>query len=309
MKIVFMGTPEFAVPSLKTLVSEGHEVVLTVTQPDRKGNRGKMTPPPVKIAAEELGIEVIQPQQVKGNTDLIKKLEAISPDVIAVAAYGRILPTDILEIPTFGCINVHASLLPKYRGASPIHSAILNGDEEAGVTIMQMAEGLDTGDMLSSVSIPIEGMNYTELSEKLADAGGKLLCKVLTEISKGSITPVKQDESKATFTGIIKKEDGRINFDTMSSKQIERMLNAYHVWPGVYCTYKDDILKVKGAMACEEDREGKPGEIISVSDSGICVKCAEGILLITELQLPGKKTMPVSDFLRGNHVESGMLLK
>ena len=305
MKIVFMGTPDFAVPSLKALVSEGHEVVLAVTQPDRKGNRGKMTPPPVKLAAEALGIEVVQPQQVKGNTDLIKRLAEIKPDVIAVAAYGRILPKDILDIPESGCINIHASLLPEYRGASPIHSAILNGDEEAGVTIMQMAEGLDTGDMLSSVSIPIDGMNYTELSERLAEAGGKLLC----DVSKGSVAPVKQDESKATFTGIIKKEDGRINFEAMSSRQIERMLRAYHVWPGVYCTYKDDILKVKGARACEDDREGKPGEIVSVSDSGICVKCAQGTLLITELQLPGKKTMPVSDFLRGNHIEAGMLLK
>ena len=327
MKIVYMGTPEFAVPALKGLIESSHEVCCVVTQPDRiKGRGKKLLPPPVKETAMEAGIEVLQPDRIKDNQDFVEKLIELNPDIIVVAAYGRILPKEILELPKYGSINIHASLLPRWRGASPVQHAILSGDQTTGVTIMQMAEGLDTGDMLSKKEVQIVSrdgyMNYPNLLDKLSRLGAELLIDTLEMIEKGEVNPVVQDDSLATYAGIIKKEDGRIDFANRNSHEIERMIAAYEPWPGAYCYIGEEQFKFKaGHIAGEEAirlihedlteesekrvSEAKPGEILKADNTGIYIKTRDDVFVLTELHIAGKNRMDAGSFLRGHQIEAG----
>ena len=307
MKIVFMGTPKIAADVLRKMVDAGYKPGLVVTQPDKEKNRGKkVIPSEVKVLAEELDIPIIQPEKIRGNVEFEETLKAFSPDVAVVAAYGRILPKNILDIPKCGCINVHASLLPKFRGASPIQSAILSGDEITGVTIMQMDEGMDTGDMLLKGEIEIAGMNAEELSDELGYLGGKLIAETLSDLAKGELNPEKQDEALATYTGMIKKDDGKIDFADFSALEIERMTRAYCPWPGVSVVYEETPMKLCKVSVCNEKQMsegGTPSEVIKADNSGIYVMTKDGVLIIEELQLPGKNKVEAGAFLRGHKID------
>ena len=311
MKIVFMGTPDFAAPSLRSLAKSKHDVCLVISQPDRAGNRGKMSMPIIKEIAIAENIPVMQPERIKQNEELMDVIKGINPDMIIVAAYGKILPKELLDLPRFGCVNVHASLLPKFRGASPIQHAILTGETHSGVTIMKMAEGLDTGDMYSQASLEIAGYNYPELSERLAKLGAELLLKTMDDIESGKAHAEVQDETKATHTGIIKKEEGRVNFADESAIEIERKLRAFTPWPGVYFELGDLKIKIKAVEVHNDIKpveERRPAEVIATNNDGIDVICRKGVLRIKELQAPGKKSMKSGDYLRGNKLEVGTVL-
>ena len=307
MKIVYMGTPDFAVPPLEKLIESHHQVALVVTQPDRiKGRGKKLLPPPVKVLAEEKGIPVIQPEKIKDNADFEGTLREISPDAIVVAAYGKILPKNILDLPKFGAINIHGSLLPRWRGASPIQHAILTGDALSGVTIMQMGEGLDTGDMLKKGEIPIDGMYASELFDKVSLLGGELIVDTLDEVEKGLITPEVQDEELATYAGMIGKDDGRIDFSNNTAAEIERMIRAYEPWPGAYSTFKGEIIKFKkGRIETSPSNDSNLGKIIAIDKEGIHIQTKDGVFVLEELQIPGKSKMDSASYLRGHKMEVG----
>jgi len=306
MKIVFMGTPKIAQDVLSKMIDGGYAPGLVVTQPDKEKNRGKkVIPSEVKVLANEKGITVLQPEKVRNNEEFINALSEYSPDVCVVIAYGKILPKSILDIPKYGCINVHASLLPKHRGASPIQSAILSGDEVTGVTIMQMDEGMDTGDMLLKGEVEIAGMNSEELADRLGELGGELVLEALAKLESGELTPEKQNNDLATYTGLIKKDDGKIDFESHGATEIERMTRAYYPWPGVNIKYGEEWMKLcKVTVTDEESHEGyTPGEIIKADNSGIYVATKDGVLRIDELQLPGKNKVLADAFLRGHKLE------
>lgn len=309
MKTVFMGTPDFAVTVLNGILKTEHEVGLVVTQPDKAKNRGKKVQfTPVKELAVQHEITVLQPERVRGNEEFLRQLKEYAPDIIVVVAYGQILPKEILELPKYGCVNVHASLLPHLRGAAPIQRSIIEGDEETGVTIMQMAEGLDTGDMLLKDSIKIGSMNYSELHDALADMGAELIVKVLDMAQKGELKPEPQDDSLASYAKMIFKQDGKIDF-TKEPSEVERLIRGFDPWPGAFCDCGDIVMKLWKAEPCGEDT-GKPaGTVVSVSEAGIRVACGSGSLLVSEIQVPGKKRVKVSEYLKGNRIEEGTVLK
>lgn len=308
MKIVFMGTPEFAVPTLDAIVKAGHEVALVVTQPDKAKDRGKKLQfTSVKEKAVELGIPVVQPEKVKNNDRLIQRLEEIDPDLIVVVAYGKILPREILDLPKYGCINVHASILPRHRGPAPIQHAILAGDDYSGVTIMKMEEGLDSGDMIATVKTLIGDWTADQLHDELMIKGAKLLVEILPNIEAGTAVFAKQDHELATYAPMIFKEMGRIDF-SKSAEEIERFIRAMNSWPGAYCNYKDTLLKIWDSLPLSEKSVEPAGKIIDVTDDGIKISCGEGVILATVIQTPGKKGMSVSEFLRGNKIEKGVIL-
>lgn len=308
MKTVFMGTPDFAVTVLNGILKTEHEVGLVVTQPDKAKNRGKKVQfTPVKELAVQHEITVLQPERVRGNEEFLRQLKEYAPDIIVVVAYGQILPKEILELPKYGCVNVHASLLPHLRGAAPIQRSIIEGDEETGVTIMQMAEGLDTGDMLLKDSIKIGSMNYSELHDALADMGAELIVKVLDMAQKGELKPEPQDDSLASYAKMIFKQDGKIDF-TKEPSEVERLIRGFDPWPGAFCDCGDIVMKLWKAEPCGEDT-GKPaGTVVSVSEAGIRVACGSGSLLVSEIQVPGKKRVKVSEYLKGNRIEEGTIL-
>ena len=306
MKIVYMGTPDFAVSPLRALHDAGHDIVLAITQPDAVRDRGKKVKfSPVKEEALRLGIEVIQPERIKNDREAIDRIKSENPDIIAVAAFGQILPKEVLDIPKLGCINVHASLLPRFRGASPIQRAIMEGDEKTGVTIMYMEEGLDTGDMLAKKSVEIDHKTADELHDELSALGAELLVDTVGRIRE--IKAVKQDDSMATYAGLITKGDGKIDF-SRTPQEIERQIRAFDPWPGAYCGYGDGQMKIWKAECLDGERKGVPGEICGVSDEGIDILCGGGILRVEEIQLPGKKRIEVKAFLRGNFIEKGRIL-
>ncbi len=308
MKIVFMGTPEFAVPTLEAIVKAGHDVALVVTQPDKAKDRGKKIQfTPVKEKAVALSIPVVQPEKVKNNDRLIQRLEEIGPDLIVVAAYGKILPKEILDLPKFGCVNVHASILPRHRGPAPIQHAILSGDDYSGVTIMKMEEGLDSGDMIATVKTLIGDWTADQLHDELMMKGAKLLVEVLPDIEAGTAVYARQDHSQATYAPMIFKEMGRIDF-SRSATELERFIRAMNSWPGAYCNYKDSLLKILDSLPLEETSQGPAGKIIDVTDEGIRIACGEGVLLATVIQTPGKKGMSVAEYLRGNKIEKDVVL-
>jgi methionyl-tRNA formyltransferase len=307
MKIIFMGTPEFAVPSLDALLNSKHNVAAIVTQPDKPAGREKiLTSPLVKARALKAGLTVLQPKRMK-DEGFIKTLSELIPDIIVVAAFGKILPSKILHLPRYGCINVHASLLPKYRGAAPINWAIINGEKETGITIMQMDEGLDTGDILLQEGIPIAKDDTTgTLSVRLSQLGAKLLIKALEAIDVGNIKAIPQDNSKASFAPILKKGDGRIDW-TREAEDIYNMVRGMDPWPGAFTYYKGEVWRV-WKTAVGNDRNETPGMVISIDGGKIDVACGKGVLSITEMQPANRKKMAVSDFLRGNKIETGIIL-
>ena len=300
-----MGTPEFAACSLRALIDAGYEIPLVITQPDRKGNRNKMILSPVKQLALENGLEVAQPLRLRKDEELIRRLRRIAPDMIVVAAFGQILPASVLEIPRLGCINVHGSLLPDLRGASPMHGAILNGLDESGVTIMRMEEGLDTGDMISKVSCDIRGKNITEVSEILASAGAELLVRTIPDIADGSAAYEKQDDSLASYAKMINKIDGMTDFSEPADV-IERKIRAYMEWPACY-SYLDG-LQVKFFRAealMDETPDGEPGTVSETGKDFYTINCGRGKLRVFEQQLQGKKRMSAGDFMRGHRLDPG----
>lgn len=309
MKIVFMGTPDFSVPILEKIIEAGHQVGYVVTQPDKAKNRGKkIQHTPVKEKAIENHLIVLQPEKVRGNVEFLDKLKEYKPDIIVVVAYGQLLPIEVLELPKFGCVNVHGSLLPKLRGASPIQQAIIQGEEKTGITIMQMAQGLDTGDMLTKVETTVDHKNATELQKELSELGAKLLVETLALIEDGKITPKKQDDEKSTYAKLIFKQDGKIDF-SKSPMEIERLVRGFDPWPGAFCMYNDVQMKLWRTKPLDKKTSQPYGKILEVSNQGIEVSCGGGVLLIEELQVPGKKRVTVEDYLRGNKLEINHFLK
>lgn len=305
MKIVFMGTPEFAAESLKALYKSEHSVELVITQPDRAKNRGKKVQfTPVKEVAVEYETEIMQPEKIRNNEEIMETLTAINPDIIVVAAYGQILPEEILNLPKYGCINVHASLLPRLRGASPIQQAIVLGEEKTGVTIMQMAKGLDTGDMLTKSEIEIGSLNGSQLHDSLAEMGGVLLVDTLKLIEEGKIVPEPQDDELATYSGLISKKDGKIDF-SKSPAEIERLIRGFDPWPGAFCNLGEDVIKFWKAIPTDETTAKEDGTVLAADKDGIEVACGGKVLVVTEIQAPGKKRMAVGDYLRGHAIENG----
>ena len=308
MKIVFMGTPDFAVGALEALVEAGHEVVAVVTQPDKPKGRGKeMQQTPVKACALKHNIEVFQPIKIK-TPEAVEVLKGYQADLFVVAAFGQILSKEILEMPKYGCVNIHASLLPKYRGAAPIQWAILDGEKETGVTIMQMNEGLDTGDMLTKVVVPILDTDTGEsLFDKLAEAGAKLMVETIPQIEAGTITPVVQDDALSTYAKMIRKEMGHIDWKK-EAVVLERLVRGMNSWPSAYTYLAGKTLKVWEASVEISETNGEPGTIVEVTKNSIKVKTGKDLLVLKQIQLEGKKRMDVAAFLLGYKVEVGTKL-
>jgi methionyl-tRNA formyltransferase len=305
MKLVFCGTPEFGVPTLEAVIAAGHEVALVVTQPDRAAGRGmEVQAPPVKRVAMERGLPVMQPEKIKNNEEFRGRLEAIRPDAILVVAYGRIIPQWMLELPRFGNINLHGSLLPKYRGAAPIQWAVANGEVVTGVTTMRLDEGLDTGDMLLAQVCPI-GREETaaEVYECLAPLGAKLMVKTLHHLEAGLIFPEAQDHSMATLAPILKREDGWIDFSRGAQKIHDRW-RGFQPWPGAHTLLRGKKLIVQ-KMHVAGVGGGEAG-VVEVQGDALLVGCGGGSLIgLDEVQLEGKRRMSAAEFLRGNQVKSG----
>lgn len=300
-----MGTPDIAAVSLEALVNSGMDVVGVVTQPDKpRGRKQILTPPETKTSAKKLGIPVYQPDKLK-NGELEPVLNELKPDIIAVVAYGKILPKYVLDFPKYGCVNMHGSLLPKYRGAAPIQWAIINGDAETGVTTQKMAEGIDTGDILISQSIKIEKYETSEqLFEKIGKLGAEVLEKTIKNIT--SITPVPQNEEDATYAPMLTKEMAKIDWNK-SAEMVSKHVCGMNSWPIAYTECKEGFMKVYEAVVEEDNIEAVPGSVLRCDNDGIKVKCGENSVLIKEIQFPGGKRMSVSDYLKGNSFEDGYM--
>lgn len=305
MKIIFMGTPEFSVGTLEALLKAGHEVVLAVTQPDKPKGRGKeMQHPPVKAAALKYGIDVYQPVRVR-RPECVEELRKYNADIMVVVAFGQILPKEILEMTMYGCINVHASLLPKYRGAAPIQWSIIEGEEVTGVTTMQMDEGLDTGDMLLKTVVPIEATETGgSLHDKLAKAGAELCVETLEALKDGTVEPKKQGETPTAYAKMLTKNLGDIDW-TQPADQIEHLIRGLTPWPCVYTHWGDKVMKIWSAKVIPLSSDAKPGTVLENGRDAIIVQTGKDALEILELQLPGKKRMDAAAFLRGYHIEKG----
>lgn len=309
MKIVFMGTPDFAVPALKKLAADGHEIALVVTKPDAmKGRGNKVQASAVKECALALSLPVSQPEKVKGNTAFIEQLQALAPDAVVVIAYGKILPKEILEIPLHGCLNVHGSILPRHRGAAPIQWTILAGDEEGGVSIMQMDEGMDTGDVLAESRVPVDAHNAEELFDILSVKGADLIAETLAKIEAGEqITAVPQEDALATYAPMITKKDGLLDFGRPAA-ELERRVRGLYPWPGTYTYLDGQPFKIWTAGLAEGTPGAAPGTVLKADREGILIACGEGALLAKEVQAPGKKRMPADAYLKGHSIEKGTVL-
>jgi methionyl-tRNA formyltransferase len=310
-RIVFMGTPEFAVPALDKLLRGEHPVVAVYSQPDRLVGRGRVrTPPPVKGVALEHGIEVLQPESLREPSE-VERLAAFEPDLVVVAAYGQILPQSVLDIPEYGCLNIHPSLLPSYRGATPVPAAILAGDLETGVTIMKMDAGMDTGPIVSQFIVHIEPDDTSEsLGRRLADAGARLLDEILDVWFDGTLVPVPQDDSLASYTRPITKGDGLIDW-RMSAVELERRVRAYQPWPGCYTHWQGKVLRILQAvpLQCRDSvAEGRVVELEGGQPAEVGVGAGEGVLGLLRLQLEGKNALPVAEFLKGQRSFVGSVL-
>lgn len=308
MRIVYMGTPDFAVKPLKALIEENYDVVGVFTQPDKPvGRKALLTPPPVKVAAAESNIPVFQPDTLKNGAG-VEILKQLQPDVVIVVAYGKILPKDFLEFPKFGCINIHGSVLPEYRGAAPIQRSVLDGRKTAGVTSMQMDVGLDTGDILL-VSTTEIGANETsgELYERLTVIGAELLVKTLRELEAGTLNPAKQDDAKSSYAAMLDKTMSPVDF-TKSSQEVHNQIRGLDPWPVAQTKLNGKTLKLFNSYISDELCGGAPGEALAVKD-GLAVFCGDNKAVICrQVQFEGKKRMAASDFLRGNPIEKGVIL-
>lgn len=305
MKIVFMGTPDFAAGALEALIKAGHEVTAVVTQPDKpKGRSKELQFPPVKEMAVKYNIPVLQPVRIK-RPEEIEVLKQYEAEVYVVAAFGQILSQEILDMPKYGCLNIHASLLPKYRGASPIQHVIIEGEEETGITIMQMDAGIDTGDMLYKKSIVIEDEDtYETLHDKLMVLGGEAIVEALELLETGALVPEKQDHSQSSHVKMIAKEMGNVDF-TRNAWEIDRLVRGLNPWPSAFTFYKGKQMKVWKVKPQECNAEAEPGTVLEVTKNDIKVACGEGAIRILELQLEGKKRMSTHDFLLGVKVQVG----
>lgn len=306
MKIVFMGTPEFSVPSLQALNESKDEVVAVVCQPDKPKGRGlEVIPPPTKVFAEKHGIPVLQPVKIK-TEEFFNELKKFSPDLICVAAYGKILPKNILDLPTYGCINVHASLLPKYRGAAPINWTIIRGEQITGITTMKMDEGMDTGDMLLKREMPIDDEDTGEtLSEKLSNIGAKVLIETIRLIKERRLNSIPQNHSQASYAPMLKKEDGKIDWKK-SAEEIRNLIRGALPWPGAYTTLEGKLLKIYKARVSEDS--GRLGEVIKSNSESLRVATGMGALDLLEIQIEGGKKLEIESFLRGRKIKEGTIL-
>lgn len=308
MNILFMGTPDFALSSIKALCESGHTVMGAVTQPDKpKGRGNKMSAPPVKEYALEHNIKVYQPNTLK-NGELQEVLDELKPEVIVVAAYGKILPKYVIDYPKYGCINVHASLLPKYRGAAPIQYSVLNGDEKTGVTVMQMDYGLDTGDIITAKETPIgEYETSGELFDRLALLGGEVLLEALELIESGKAVRVKQGED-FTYASMIRKDMAKIDWNK-PVREISNLVRGMNPWPVAFTSYKGEVMKIIEARINEGEYDGQNGEVIGYEKGkGLLIKCTGGALAVTRVQFTGGKKLAVEDYLRGHTIEAGTVL-
>lgn len=317
MNIVFMGTPDFAVPSLEALIEQGYNVVGVVTQPDRPQGRKKiLTPTPVKEAALKHGLPVLQPQRMRAP-EAVEELAALSPDLIVTAAYGQILPAAVLEMPKYGCLNVHGSLLPKYRGGAPIQRSIINGEKETGITLMYMAEGLDTGDMIAKAVLPIEDEDTSgSVFSKLSIAGAKLLIEQLPRVLDGTADRIPQKEEDSSYARNLTREDERIDWNA-SSRDIFNRVRGLVPFSGGFTLWNDEIFKVWEIAKPSQAGEGNgsqgssgqaPGTVLNVSANGIEVKTGDGSVVLTRVQPAGKKAMEASEFVRGGQMKKGAVL-
>lgn len=303
MRVIFMGTPDFAVPSLEALLSAGHDVAAVYTQPDKPKGRGlDMAPPPVKLTAIKHSIECRQPSSMK-DPDVWKQIRETGADCIAVAAYGKLLPTEVLNSARYGCVNVHSSLLPKYRGAAPINWAVINGEKVTGVTIMQLNEGMDTGDILMQRETPIgPDENAGELHDRLAVMGAELLIETLDGLEKGAITPVRQDDSLASRAPMLNKTMCAVDW-TVPAQAVHDKIRGLQPWPVAVCVLGGKRIKLFGSKLRDDMPSGTPGEIMSVSP--LIIACGGGCVEITELQGEGGRRMSAADYLRGHHISAG----
>ena len=309
MRVIFMGTPDFAVPSLEALLTK-HEVVLVVTQPDKPKGRGKkMVPTPVKACALEHGIPVLQPEKVK-EPEFVEQLRSYEPDLIAVTAFGQILSEPILEMPKYGCINVHGSLLPKYRGAAPMQWSIIDGEKVTGITTMYMAKGLDSGDMLLKAEVEITDEDtFATIHDKMAVTGANLLLDTLDQLEAGTLERIPQDHDAATYAPMITKETGHIDW-SKNRQDIINLIRGLNPVPAAYTIYEEEVLKIFGAVMSDVQADGAAnGEIVAVVKKGFVVKCGDGCLLITEVQARGGKRMMTDAYLRGHAMKEGILLQ
>lgn len=305
MKIVYMGTSEFAVPAFERLLTDGQIVDKVVTQPDRRGNRGKVQISPVKEKALEYGIEILQPERIREDQHFMSTLESAEPDLIVVAAFGQILPKRVLDIPRYGCLNIHGSLLPKYRGAAPMQFAIADGASKTGVTLMRMDEGLDTGDIISSKEISLEDKDIFKVTEELSNMGADLLIDAIPGILEGRAVYIPQNEEDATYTRLIKKSDGETDFSGTAREERNKLL-AFLKWPVLHSYLKGRSVKFFDAKAIDEGDESIDfGVVTDISKESFTIKCRKGSLVIKELQLEGKKRMKAGDFLRGADMKIG----
>ncbi|MBR6396440.1 MAG: methionyl-tRNA formyltransferase [Lachnospiraceae bacterium] len=304
MKIVFMGTPDFAVPTLDAIIKAGHEVLAVVTQPDKpKGRSGELSMSPVKEYALKEGIEVLQPARLRKDEEFLSYFESLKADVCVVVAFGQILPKRVLDAYKYGCINVHGSLLPAYRGAAPIQWAVINGDEKSGVTIMQLDEGIDTGDIIAKKEIVLDAKETGgSLFDKLATLGGQMIVDVLKSLEDGSVTRTPQGPATTEYAKMLDKNMGKIDF-SLDAKKIECLIRGLNPWPSAYSYINGKTLKIWEAdVICGS---GEPGSIIDIDKNGFTVACGKDALYIKEVQLEGKKRMASSDFLRGYKLNKG----
>ncbi len=308
MRVIFMGTPDFAVPVLEAIIQAGHTVIGVYTQPDKPKGRGKsMQYTPVKEKALEHQIPVYQPARVR-EPEVIEEIRNLKPDIIIVVAFGQILPEELLAIPPYGCVNVHASLLPKYRGAAPIQRVIMDGEKESGVTTMYMAKGLDTGDMIEQLVVPIDaketGGSY---HDKLAEAGARLCISTMEKIEAGTAPRIPQDDSRSCYAHMLKKSMGELDFE-QPAEVLERLVRGLNPWPSAYTQLQGKNLKIYEADVVEipENQQREPGMIIAVDKKSFTIQCNPGGLRVTQLQLEGKKRMNTDAFLLGFTVEEGM---
>mgnify|MGYP001305631173 CR=1 FL=1 len=306
MNVVFMGTPDFAVPSLRALAEAGYRIAACVTQPDRpKGRKNVLTPPPVKEEAIRLGLPVLQPEKLK-NPETVESLRALRPDVIVTAAYGKILPKAVLDLPPLGCINVHASLLPKYRGAAPIQYAIMNGETETGVTIMHMDEGLDTGDMIAWRKIPITDEDDAgSLFDRLSRVGADLLLETLPLLAAGKAPRIPQRDEEAVYAPMLTREDEKIDWSA-DHVRVFNLVRALRPAPGAFTLLGGDVLKIwRCRKAPELGRDAPPGTVTRVARDGFAVQCGSGAVFVEEVQPAGKKAMPAGEFLKSGRLKPG----
>ncbi|MEN8166995.1 MAG: methionyl-tRNA formyltransferase [Pseudomonadota bacterium] len=307
LKIIFAGTPDFAAEALKPLLTGEHKLVAVYTQPDRPAGRGrKLTFGPVKQLALDHGIEVRQPRSLKDESEQAA-LAALHADLMVVAAYGLLLPQAVLDAPRLGCINIHASLLPRWRGAAPIQRAILAGDEESGITIMQMEAGLDTGPMLHALKCPIHGNDTGgALHDRLASLGARALLEVLPGLAAGTVMAESQDEAQANYASKLAKQESRIDW-SQSARQIDRQVRAFNPWPVAQADYQGKMMRIWESQVLQGGSDAKPGTILAAGKQGIEVATGEGILRITRLQMPGKRAMAAADFLNAHTVDGVVL--